>query len=352
MKTLNLVVGIVLVSVGFYLLISAMCCQQRVDANNEFLKMNKSMPSLYYDYIVSFNASMKVIIPLYISLGIIFIIVAGCLCFHPKVKILALLFLLSLCMLNFPTALAATGSERWYAELLLQQPRNAEAIEGKIYVYDNYLDDVYSFVAFRIALIRIDVAWKQMEWLEAGYFENRSGFWIYAASCTLAKGYIENDWVKLAGEGSNGEGYLTFVIEQVDTNTFWANVFPRKDIGILMAVTFNIGGDNLYMGGSESNDPANSLNGHYADLLYRKNDNWYDWADVSTKADSPYSVAMGSTNEFFTDGTMDLDDLYIIALAFGSKPGDSNWNSNADLTRDNVVDVLDLRVAALHFGED
>jgi len=53
-----------------------------------------------------------------------------------------------------------------------------------------------------------------------------------------------------------------------------------------------------------------------------------------------------------SDGTVDLDDLYVISAAFGSKPGDSNWNRIADLTRDNVVNILDLRTAARHYGED
>jgi hypothetical protein len=52
------------------------------------------------------------------------------------------------------------------------------------------------------------------------------------------------------------------------------------------------------------------------------------------------------------DGTVDLDDIYIISLAYGSKPGDGNWNRIADLNRDNTVNVLDLRTAARHYGED
>jgi hypothetical protein len=62
-----------------------------------------------------------------------------------------------------------------------------------------------------------------------------------------------------------------------------------------------------------------------------------------------YEPVIGDLN---SDGTVDLDDLYIIALAFGSKPGDQNWNVHADLTRDGVVNVLDLRTVARHFGED
>lgn len=62
-----------------------------------------------------------------------------------------------------------------------------------------------------------------------------------------------------------------------------------------------------------------------------------------------YKPVIGDLN---SDGTVDLDDIYIISLAFGSKPADSNWNKIADLNRDNVVNVEDLRTAARHYGED
>ena len=53
-----------------------------------------------------------------------------------------------------------------------------------------------------------------------------------------------------------------------------------------------------------------------------------------------------------TDGTVNLDDLYIIALAFDSEPGDTNWNKHVDLKRDGIIDTFDLRVAAWNFGRD
>ena len=52
------------------------------------------------------------------------------------------------------------------------------------------------------------------------------------------------------------------------------------------------------------------------------------------------------------DGTVDLNDFYIISLAYGSRPGDPNWNRIADLNRDNIINILDLRTAARHYGED
>jgi len=62
-----------------------------------------------------------------------------------------------------------------------------------------------------------------------------------------------------------------------------------------------------------------------------------------------YEPVIGDLN---SDGTVDLDDIFIIALAFGSTEGEPNWNKYADLDRNGVVNVLDLRTAARHFGED
>ena len=51
------------------------------------------------------------------------------------------------------------------------------------------------------------------------------------------------------------------------------------------------------------------------------------------------------------DGDVDYMDLYILAKAYGSKPGDSNWNPKADLDCDNKVDYMDLYILAKHYGQ-
>jgi len=58
------------------------------------------------------------------------------------------------------------------------------------------------------------------------------------------------------------------------------------------------------------------------------------------------------------DGVADLDkngqinilDIFIVAQAFGSKLGDTNWNATADLDKDNVVNVLGIFQVAWDFG--
>lgn len=51
------------------------------------------------------------------------------------------------------------------------------------------------------------------------------------------------------------------------------------------------------------------------------------------------------------DGKVDGEDIAIVALAYGSVPGSSNWNPLADLNGDGKVDGADIALVAAHFGE-
>jgi hypothetical protein len=51
------------------------------------------------------------------------------------------------------------------------------------------------------------------------------------------------------------------------------------------------------------------------------------------------------------DGIVDILDAVTIALAFGATPSDPNWNLNANINGDLIVDLFDLAIVALHFGE-
>ena len=49
--------------------------------------------------------------------------------------------------------------------------------------------------------------------------------------------------------------------------------------------------------------------------------------------------------------TVGLLDLVTVATAYGSKPGDPNWNPNADIEGNNVVGLQDLAILAQNYGE-
>jgi len=50
------------------------------------------------------------------------------------------------------------------------------------------------------------------------------------------------------------------------------------------------------------------------------------------------------------NGIVDIFDIVQLALAFGSKPGDPNWNLEADINLDGTIDIFDIVQIALKFG--
>lgn len=50
------------------------------------------------------------------------------------------------------------------------------------------------------------------------------------------------------------------------------------------------------------------------------------------------------------DGRVDMRDIAVIARCFGSAPGSSNWNPNADINDDGAVNMRDIALIARQFG--
>jgi hypothetical protein len=51
------------------------------------------------------------------------------------------------------------------------------------------------------------------------------------------------------------------------------------------------------------------------------------------------------------DFKVGLEDLVILAQAYGSKPGDAKWNPNADIDDTSVIGLTDLVILATHYGQ-
>jgi hypothetical protein len=50
------------------------------------------------------------------------------------------------------------------------------------------------------------------------------------------------------------------------------------------------------------------------------------------------------------DNVVNIDDLAILVVAYGSSEGDPNWNPVADLNCDGVVDLSDFALLAANYG--
>jgi len=61
-----------------------------------------------------------------------------------------------------------------------------------------------------------------------------------------------------------------------------------------------------------------------------------------------YSFLLGDLNK---DRTVNILDISIVAVAFGSTPEDPNWNIIADLNNDEIINILDISTIAMDYGK-
>lgn len=52
------------------------------------------------------------------------------------------------------------------------------------------------------------------------------------------------------------------------------------------------------------------------------------------------------------DGVVNVLDLSIVGIAFGSYPGHAKWSPLADLKKDNKINVLDLSTVGINYGKE
>jgi hypothetical protein len=63
------------------------------------------------------------------------------------------------------------------------------------------------------------------------------------------------------------------------------------------------------------------------------------------------SVVLGTISDINNDGTVNMSDLYDIALSYGAIIGQTDYVPNCDINDDSIINMLDLYVAAIHYGE-
>ena len=73
------------------------------------------------------------------------------------------------------------------------------------------------------------------------------------------------------------------------------------------------------------------------------NGSWFTGTDIVL-----VSSLVGDVN---TDGTVDIQDILVAALSFGSYPTHPRWNPNADFTKDSYIGIDDICLIARNFGK-
>jgi hypothetical protein len=66
---------------------------------------------------------------------------------------------------------------------------------------------------------------------------------------------------------------------------------------------------------------------------------------------SPRIVKIKMLGDVNGNNRIDITDIAMAALAFGSYPDHPRWNPQADINQDNIVDIRDLALIAINFGK-
>jgi len=74
---------------------------------------------------------------------------------------------------------------------------------------------------------------------------------------------------------------------------------------------------------------------------------------VTLSSDTTTEVDFGTTREgdLVESDKIDGFDVSALGMAYGSRPGDGNWNPNADLNRSGKVDGFDVSMIGMYYGE-
>jgi len=73
--------------------------------------------------------------------------------------------------------------------------------------------------------------------------------------------------------------------------------------------------------------------------------------NVSFLCDTPVVLTMRYFADLNADGTINILDISLLAMAFGSTPEDPNWNQIVDLNNDEIINILDISTVAIEFGK-
>jgi parallel beta-helix repeat protein len=190
----------------------------------------------------------------------------------------------------------------------------------------------------------------------AGIYHNVHGVYLYSSSNNSISG---NDITANSWDGIRLEGYS-------DNNSISGNNITNNGIGItLYGSSDNKIYHNNFIINQHQVASAGSIN--VWDDSYPSGGNY--WSDYNGSdanhdgiGDTPYVIDANNKDNYPLmpppvpgdingDSRVNLEDLVLLALAYGSKPGDPNWNRYADIDGDNIVGLSDLAILAQHYGQ-
>jgi len=173
--------------------------------------------------------------------------------------------------------------------------------------------------------------------------DNQRGMYLFAYSCPChapRKNTIVNNTIK-----SNSIGIR---LEIATENAIYHNNFINNTIQTYVTTGYaNTWDDGYPSGGNYWSNHVCTGNPNDGSQPYTIDTDNIDHYPFQNPNSWRPSTIIGDVNG---DGVVDICDIVIVAIAFGSKPGSPKWNPDADLNDDETVDIEDIVLAAINFG--
>jgi len=348
-------VMVLLLTASLYLVAHALTGIRMIQIHEQALEGHSIAARILYSY---YLANMRAVGLSLIEAGVLWLCGIAVWYLPKKKGLLAWFLIISILMLP-PTATVSgyqpwellQEKDHWYARVYLMSPLDVKSGGVTLFVTKNEIMPCYtieSFTGFALFyLIAKPVGGiLYYEWLEAGWFQNSSNYWLYSVTATLDKDYIEIDHQTLDPSDPNLAGGLPFWITQEGAfNHFVAFCRDTR----LRDISFTISGDVWLHAGGESTCHHNSMNGYCSSPWY--SDSAHQWADVMVAADTPYKVVLnfGSglqswdtcggylIGDINHDGVINYLDVFWFRKAYCY-----TYNPCADFDGDGDVDYADL----------
>jgi len=326
------VIMVLLLTASLYLVVNTLTAYQRVLWYEEqFEKIRRSGHSVALGYVYPLLEAHRKALPWHlIEAGVLWLCGIAVWLLPKKKGLLAWFLILSLLMLSSTATVSGyqpwellQQKDHWFARVYLMSPPDVKSGGVTLFVTKNEIMPSFtieSFTGFALFYMIVQVYANNLylEWVEAGWFQNCSNYWLYSATFTIDKVFVETDHRTLDPSDPSLEGGLHFWVTQEGAPNHFVS-FCRDTR--LMDIYFAISGDVWLHAGGESTCHHNSMNSNCSSPWY--SDSAHQWADVMVAADTPYKVV----------------------LNFGS--GLQSWDTSGgyligDINHDGVVNFLDV----------
>jgi len=178
---------------------------------------------------------------------------------------------------------------------------------------------------------------------------------------TITDNYAEGFHLELSSDNTVSGNTVTNSLWGIrlygsSNNSIYHNNFVDNLAQVYAEDSVSVWDDGYPSGGSYWSDhnPQDSYSGPYQNETGR-----------DKIGDTPYIIHGNNTDRYpliypfgyvpspdvNADGIVNILDIVLCAVSFGSKPGDPDWNPYVDSNQDGIINILDILGIAVHFGE-